>query len=377
MQVYLDYAATTPLSDSMKTYLTSVLNQWGNPSSLHAQAKQPRQIIDGARRSVAAFLHADTGEITFVPSGSAGNTLAVKGLTSENPFKNRYAVFYSPTSHKSMQKACESCLYSQKLTVNSVGEIDLSFLSQVLQDCKELTPFVCVEAGNSEIGTINDIPKIGSLIHKHNGILAVDATGYIPSCPVDMRLWRDCVDLLTFSGHKLHALTGIGVLWKHKNISLRPLSYGTQENGLTGGTENVLGIASLGKAVADYRYPSSPASGRDALYHAIIREIPDCYLVGPSIASQKRLPHNLYMCFRGVEGESLLLLLDLHGVRVSTGSACTGRDLEPSPALSAIGMPQADLHSCIRMTLNGQESQKQLDYVCETIKQCVESLRLL
>ncbi len=375
MNVYLDHAATTPLSDSMKAYLSSVLDQWGNPSSLHAQGTKPRQIIAKARQSVAGFLHAAAGDITFVPSGSAGNTLAVKGTASENPRKNRYAVFYSPTSHKSMQKACASCICSRKLRVNSAGETDLTYLSQILQTCKKKKPLVCVEAGNSEIGSINDIIGIGSIVHKHDGILVADATGYIPSRRVDMRLWKDYVDILTFSGHKLHALKGIGVLWKKSSIKLNPLIYGSQENNLVGGTENVLGIASLGKAVTDYRYAHVSPAGRDYLYHAILRLIPDSYLVGPPVESGNRLPHNLYMCFKGIDGESLLFLLDMHGIRVSTGSACTGTDLAASPALSAIGMPKEDLHSCIRMTLSGQESREELDYVSETLKQCVEDLR--
>lgn len=377
MKIYLDNAATTSLSDSMKEYLISVLDLWGNPSSLHTEGAQPRQIIENARQTTARFIHANPDDIYFVPSGSAGNTLAVKGLTSENPQKNAHDVFYSPTAHKSMLKACESCRSHTPLAVDSTGETDLQYLDTLLTNHTGQKPLVCMEAGNSEIGTINDVLGAGYIVHKHNGLLAVDITGYLPSYPVNMELWQNYVDIVTFSGHKLHALKGIGVLWKRKNIELKPLVYGSQQNGIAAGTENVIGIASLGKALQDYDYASISPANRDYVCHDIIKNIPGSYLVGPSIESGNRLPHNLFLCFPGVEGESLLFLLDLSGIQVSTGSACTGRDLTASAALSAIGMPAQDLHSCIRLSFSGQETQEELDYVCKTLKQCVCDLRRL
>lgn len=375
--IYLDHAAATPLSDEVKKYLISILDEWGNPSSLHMRGVKPRQIIAQARLAAAEFINADTHDIIFVPSGCAGNTLAVKGLTSGNPQLNRYEVFYTPTSHKSMRQVCESCLYHTPLKVNTVGETDLSYLSDILTLHDHFNPLVCIEAANSEIGTINDVIRIGSIVHRHNGILAVDATGYIPSCRIDMKLWKDSVDILTFSGHKLHALKGIGVLWKKNNIVLKPLIYGSQQNGIVGGTENVIGIASLSKALEHYDYSSVSPSGRDHVYNYIIQNIPDSYLVGPSIDSGKRLPLNLYMCFKGVEGESLMILLDMNGIQVSTGSACTGKDLTASAALTAIGMNRQDIHSCIRLSFSGKETKEDLDYICSTLKQCVADLRNL
>ncbi len=374
LRVYLDNAATTGLSDSTKEFLISVLDMWGNPSSLHSQGTKPKQIISEARQSVAKFINADVNEIFFTPSGSASNTLAVKGLTSDNPEENKYEVFYSPTAHKSMLKACESCIYHTPLKVNSDGEIDLVYLQDVLTRHNGRKPLVCIEAANSEIGTVNDVIAIGSIAHKYNAVLVVDATGYIPSYKVNMKLWENYIDILTFSGHKLHALKGIAVLWKNKNIELKPLIYGSQEQGLIGGTEATLGIASLGKAVEEYDYSSITSSNRDYVYDYIMKNIPDSYLIGASIKSGNRLPHNLYMCFKGVEGESLMILLDMNDIQVSTGSACTSGELTPSAALSAIGMNEPDIHSCIRMTFSGNETKAELDYVCETLKQCVERL---
>ncbi|MDE7252463.1 MAG: cysteine desulfurase [Acetatifactor sp.] len=377
MEIYLDHAATTPLSASMKQYLTSVLDDWGNPSSLHSQGTKPKQMVSEARRSVAKFMNTDPENLYFTPSGSGANTLAIKGLTSENPQENQYEVFYSPTAHKSMLMACESCIYHTPLEVNSAGEIDLAYLDEILTRNNGWKPLVCIEAANSEIGTINDVIRIGSIVHEHHGIFVVDATGYIPSHHVDMKLWEDSVDLLTFSGHKLHALKGIGVLWKKNDMTLKPLIYGSQQNGIVAGTENVLGIASLGKAVEEYDYSSISSASRDQVYHYILNHIPDSYLVGASIESGNRLPRNLYMCFQGVEGESLMLLLDMNGIQVSTGSACNSQSIDVSTTLSAIGMDKKDIHSCIRLTFSGTETQEEIDYVCEKIKECVELLIMM
>lgn len=181
--------------------------------------------------------------------------------------------------------------------------------------------------------------------------------------------------MLGFSGHKIHALKGCGVLYKKKDIELEPLVYGSQEKGLVGGTENVLGIASLGKAVEDYDYSSISSANRDYVYDYITKNIPDSYLVGVSIKSGNRLPHNLYMAFKGIEGESLMILLDMYGICVSVGSACSSGELTPSQTLVAIGMDEQNIHSCIRMTFGEELGKEELLYVCNTIKKCVNQLR--
>ena len=322
MNVFLDNASTTPLTDSVKEYLISILDEWGNPSSLHSKGTNPKQIISEARKSAAKFINANEKEIYFVPSGSAGNTLAVKGLVSDNPEENKYEVFYSPTAHKSMLKVCESCRYHTPLNVNSDGEINLDYLEDILTRHNAWKPLVCIEAANSEIGTINDVITIGNIVHKYNGVLVVDSTGYIPSYQVNMKLWRKYIDILTFSGHKLHALKGVGILWKKNGVNLKPLIYGSQQNGIAAGTEPVLNIASLGKALEEYNYSFISSANRDYVYNYIVKNIPNSYLVGAPIESGNRLPHNLFICFKGVEGESLMILLDMNGIQVSTGSAC-------------------------------------------------------
>lgn len=375
MPIYLDHAASTPLSDATKAYLTPLLDLYGNPSSSHSAGTPVRQLIEDARQSVSDFIRARPEEILFTPSGCAGNTLAVKGLTSDDPQKNQYHVFYSPTAHKSMRAACESCLLHTPLKVHADGSIDLSALDALLTQSGTLRPLVCIEAANSEIGTIQDVQAAGSVTHRHGGILVVDATGYIPSLPVRMDLWKNDVDILTFSGHKLHALKGVGVFWKRREIKLNPLIYGSQEQGLIGGTESVLSIASLGKSVSEYDYTAVSSDNRNFVYDHITGMIPDCYVIGAPVKSDRRLPQNLYLCFPGIDGESLMILLDMNGIQVSTGSACNSKTLSASAVLSAIGLNQKDLRSCIRMTFSGQETRQQLDYVCRTMKQCVAVLR--
>ena len=270
-----------------------------------------------------------------------------------------------------MIKACKSCVTNIPLKVNKYGEIDLEYLDNILREYSIHKPLVCIESANSEIGTMNYIFTIAKIVHEYNGLILVDVTGHIPSYHVNMKIWKD-IDFVTFSGHKLHALKGVGVVYKNCNVELKPLVYGSQEQGYFAGTENVLGIASLGKAVENYDYSSISSNNRDYVYDYIINEIPDSYLIGAPF--EHRLPHNLYMCFKGVQGESLMILLDMNGIQVSTGSACTSGDLQPSSTLTAIGMDKEDINSCIRMTF-GDETKEELDYVCSKLKECVERLR--
>lgn len=373
-KIYLDNAATTPLSQEVKDYIVSILDMYQNPSSLYQDGVNVRKIVDEARSNVAKFINGSPENVIFTSGGSAANSLAIKGLVSDNPFLNYYNVFYSPTAHKSMIKACQSCAKNEALKVNINGEIDIIELTNKLtQTASNGKPLVCIEAANSEIGSINMVELIGYVVHQFNGILLVDATGYIPSLKVDMQQWKD-VDILTFSAHKLNALKGVGVLYKQKNIELKPLIYGAQENGLFGGTENVIGIASLGKAVENYDYSFINSTMRDYIYEKLIKEIPDCYLAG---TIEFRLPHNLYMCFKGIEGEALMMLLDEKGIQVSTGSACNSGSPLPSQTLVEIGIPEEDIHSGIRITLSGKETTKDCDFVCSKIKETVKLLRKL
>lgn len=367
MQVYLDSAATTPLKPQVKEYIIELLDNFYNPSSLYQGGVSAKQIIEQARSSVAKFINADNREVLFTSSGSASNTLAIAG------YMRRYncTLLYSPIAHKSIIKCAESFNKSYPLKVDLFGRIDFDDLKEWLNTRNDKF-FVVIDYANSEIGTIQDVKKIIDLIHFYNGMVYLDCTGSISTIPLDVKSLN--IDIAGFSGHKINALKGCGVLYKKSKIELESLIYGNQEMSYVGGTENVLGIAALGKAVKTTDYSSISSTNRDYVYDYIINNIPDSYLVGTPIGNS-RLLHNLYMCFKGIQGESLMILLDMTGIQVSTGSACSSGDLTPSSTLTAIGMNKNDIHSCIRMSFSGNENKEELNYVCKKLKECVERLR--
>lgn len=324
-------------------------------------------MISNARKSVAAFINANPKDIYFTSGGSASNTLAIRGYYT----KHNCHILYSPIAHKSVLRCVEHCKNAYPLKVDRQGFIDIQNLKEQV-GAKGIKPFVIIDYANSEIGTIQNVKEIIDLVHSNNGIVYLDCTGSIPSVPVDVK--KLDVDMIGFSAHKLGGLKGCGVLYKKSNIELEPLIYGNQEQQLIGGTENVLGIASLGKAVENYDYSSITSENRDYVWNYVTDNISDSYLIG---SVENRLPHNLYMCFREIEGESLMILMDMNGIQVSTGSACNSGNMTASNTLSAIGIDKSDIHSCIRLSFSGNETKEDLDYVCEKLKDCVKRLRNL
>ena len=363
--MYLDNAATTPLSLPVKDYIISLLDTYQNPSSLYQSGVDVKQVVTTARNNVAKFINADPNDIIFTSSGSASNSLMIKGYTN----LNKCMVLYSPISHKSVLKCVESLQYKMPLKVDRNGKIDLIDLKDCLS--MSMKKLVVIDYANSEIGTIQSIKKIVDMCHFYNAIVYVDCTGSISQIPVDVKALD--VDGIGFSAHKLGALKGTGVLYKKPSIEIEPLIYGSQEQGLFSGTENVIGIAALGKAIENYDYSSITTESRNYVYKFIVKNIPDCYIIGADF--RDRLPNNLYMCFKGVSGESLMILLDAVNIQVSTGSACTSGDLTPSSTLKAIGINNEDINSGIRMTFSGDETREDLDYLCRNLKHCVETLR--
>lgn len=369
-KIYLDHAAATELSPQTKQYIIQLLDQFYNPSSLYQDGVNTKQIIEQSRKIVADFINAQPENIVFTCSGSASNSLTIKGYIQRNDCR----VFYSPIAHKSILKCVENCKIDKSIMrVDNRGIIDIEYLEKLLDgSCRK--PFVITSYANSEIGTIQDVKKIVEITHKHGGIVMLDCTGSISTIPLNV---KDIgVDLATFSGHKLKSLKGCGVLYKKANIELEPLIYGSQENGLFAGTPNVLAIASLGKAIEQHDYSSITSTSRDYVYNYIMNNIPDSYLIGADIGDN-RLSHNLYMCFKGIDGESLMILLDTNSIQVSTGSACNNYHNVPSPTLSAIGMNKDDINSCIRMSFGGNETEQELNYICTKLQECVQRLRAL
>ena len=234
--MFLDNAATTPLKPEVKDYVISLLDTYQNPSSMYQSGVNAKQIINTARKNVAKFININPENIIFTSGGSANNTLFIKGYTQRNECR----VLYSPTSHKSVLKCVESLKYKCSLKVDYTGKIDLQDLKECLS-IDTMKKLVVIEHANSEIGTIQDIKQIIEMCHFYNAIVYVDCTGSISQIPVDIRTLD--IDGLGFSAHKLSALKGVGILYKKKHIELEPLIYGSQEQGLFAGTENVIGIA--------------------------------------------------------------------------------------------------------------------------------------
>ena len=366
MKLFLDNAATTKLKPEVKDTIINLLDDFYNPSSLYSGGIEVRKIIEDARKNVAKFINAEPENIYFTSSGSASNTLAING------YKKPHTIYYSPLLHKSALKCLEREITAHKLRVDECGLIDSNFLDSEIKDI-EYPPLVIVEYANSEIGTIQNIKKLSDITHKHNGVIYVDCTGSISTIPLDVK--RMGIDMCGFSSHKIGSIKGCGVFYKKPEIELEPLVYGTQEKGLFGGTENVLGIAALGAAVKAHDYSSISNSQSTYIYDYIMKNIPYSYLVGADIGNH-RLPHNLYMCFKGIQGESLMILLDMNGIQVSTGSACSSGDLQPSSTLIEIGIDREDINSCIRITFSGDETMDELQCFCTTLKNCVNQLRM-
>ncbi len=364
--IYLDNAATTPLSPHVKEYIISILDNFYNPSSLYQNGVNVKNIIENTRSKVADFIHADKRDIIFTSGGSASNSLAICGYMGNH----NYTMLYSPIAHKSILKCAESFRDAYPLKVNKYGEIDFNDLKEWLNTRSDKF-FVVMDYANSEIGTVQNIKRLIDLIHFYNGVVYLDCTGSISQIELDVKSLD--VDMAGFSAHKIGALKGTGVLYKKQNIALKPLIYGTQEYGLFSGTENVIGIASLGKAVESYDYSSVSSYNRDYVYNYISKNIPNSYLIGAQFKS--RLPHNLYICFKGIDAESLMILLDMNGIQVGTGSACNNRSLTVSATLTEIGIDKDDIHSCVRLTFSGKESQKELDIICKTLSKCIKSIR--
>lgn len=369
--MYLDYAATTPLREDVKQYIVDILDDYGNPSSQYSLGDKTKKIIESARENVRKFINAsEDARIVFTSSGSASNMLAVRGYID----RHYTDVYFSPLLHKSLYLYCTKnrkdirfVRSMQEIEVEKyVGRINTESLRDVLsqKDKSEssFAPFVIIEYANSEVGTIQPVKEIVDIVHQYGGVVYVDCTGAISSIPIDVRDLG--ADMIGFSAHKLGALKGCGVLCiQSNNIELNPLIYGAQEYGLIGGTENVLGIASLGRAVEHYEYKTLSNKARSIAYGYI--EAFGWKLIGDE---WDRLPNNLYIYIPGINGADLVTQLDLHcDIQISNGSACNSGDEVPSSTLVAIRFPLVHMLSCIRITFSGTEDIDDISHIFCTI----------
>ena len=381
--MYLDNAATTKPSKEVIADVTWCLeNVWGNPSSIHSEGVKARQILEQSREKVSKYIGAENDEIIFCSSGSEANNLAIKGFLSAN---NMYdCIITTQIEHPSVYNTClhlfENEFYRIGFApVGRTGRVNVNKFKQLMSELSYYHYcFVSIMLANNEVGSISDIKKIAEIVHHHNGILHVDGTQAIGQIPVNVKE-LGC-DLFTFSSHKVGVPRGTGVLYKRKGINLSPIIHGGhQESGLVAGTENLANIYAFGnqlERLSKKEYPSS--MNRVYLYNKICEKCKqlniEVQLNGDLI---DRLPNNLSLTFKSVNAEVLITLLDMKGVYVSTGSACSSGTKEPSRILKAIGLTDEDAFSTVRIGLSADTTANECDEFVEILGECLESLRII
>ena len=375
--VYMDHAATTPtrpeVVEAMLPYFTE---RFGNPSSLYAVAREAKAAVEEARGRVAAAIGAKPEEVFFTSGGTEADNWAIKGVAAANRKKGDHIITSSIEHHavihtcRSLEKQGWRVTY---LPVDEFGRVDPGVVEEAITD---KTVLVSVMAANNEIGTIQPVRAIAEIAHDRKIPFHTDAVQAIGALPVDVEAMG--ADLLSLSGHKFGGPKGTGALYIRKKTRIETfMDGGSQERGRRAGTENVPGIVGLGRAIelatADIPAKASRlAAMRDRLIRGILDTIPDSRLNGHPV---ERLPNNVNVAFRYVEGESILLSLDALGVAASTGSACTSATLEPSHVLTACGLPPEQAHGSLRLTLGSRNTEDDVDYVLSVLPGVIERLR--
>lgn len=375
--IYMDNAATTATRpEALEAMLPYFTERYGNPSSIHGVGREARKAVENARRQVAAALGATAPEIYFTAGGSESDNWAIRCAADARKEKGRH-IITSAIEHHAVLHTCaalEKQGYSVTyLPVNADGLVDPDDVRSAIRDD---TVLITIMTANNEIGTIQPIAEIGRIAKEAGVLFHTDAVQAVGAIPVDVNAMN--VDMLSLSGHKFHGPKGIGALYVRKGVKLGNLIYGgAQERGLRAGTENVPGIVGLGKAIelaiAELPdYAARMTELRDALIDGILERIPDVRLNGHRT---RRLPANVNVSVRYVEGEALLMRLDLAGIEGSSGSACTSGSLDPSHVLLAIGLPHEIAHGSLRLSLGMDNTREDVDAVLAALPDIVENLR--
>ena len=378
MFVYADNAATTRVSktalDAMLPWLTT---DWGNPSSLYAFGQRAAEGLEAARETVAACLGAKSPkEIYFTSCGSEADNQALVSCARIGARKGKKHLISTKFEHHAILhtlKALEKQGY--EVTLLDVHEDGVVRVEDVAAAIREDTCCVSIMFANNEIGTIQPIKEIGALCREKGVFFHTDAVQAVGHIPVDVEEMN--IDLLSLSGHKFHAPKGVGVLYCRKNVPLFSfIEGGAQERGKRAGTENIAGIAALAAALKESCDNMAPNAEkmiamRDKLF-AELSKIPHSRING---SLEHHVPGTVNMCFEGIEGESLLLLLDRKGICASSGSACTSGSLDPSHVLLSLGIPHELAHGSLRLSIGEYNTMEEIDYICEQVPQVVEYLR--
>ena len=377
MNIYADNAATTKMSEhAINTMLFHMKEVYGNPSSLYGVGQKAKEALEDARRRASAVLNCEPREIYFTSGGSEADNQAIISAARFNAAKGKKHIISTAFEHQAvlhtLDKLKKEGFEIELLDVHSNGIVTAE---QVKNAIREDTALVTIMYANNEIGTIQPISEIGAVCRESGVLFHTDAVQAIGHIPVDIQ--KDNIDMLSLSAHKFKGPKGVGILYAKKGIPLTNIiEGGAQERGKRAGTENLPGIVSMVAALEDatkdlqgYKERLSPL--RDRLIDGLF-EIPYSDLNGDRV---KRLPATVNFCFEGIEGESLLLLLDDKGIQASSGSACTSGSLDPSHVLLAIGRPHEVAHGSLRLSLSDDVTTEEIDYIIKSVKEVVTYLR--
>lgn len=375
--IYMDYAATTYVKpEVLSEMLPYFTERFGNPSSIYSLSRETAKAVDEARERVAKAINSDSNEIFFTGGGSEADNWALKGVAFANINKGNH-IITTKIEHHAILHACE---YLEKhgfevtyLPVNEYGFINIKDLEDAITD---KTILVSIMFANNEIGTIQPIKEIGKLCKDKKILFHTDAVQALGNVPIDVKDMN--IDLLSMAAHKIYGPKGTGALYIRKGVKIHNLIHGgAQERARRAGTENVAGIVGFGKAIelaveSMEEHVKKLTYLRDTLIDGLLK-IPYSRLNGP--VKDNRLPGNVNICFRFIEGEAILLLLDSMGVCASSGSACTSGSLDPSHVLLAIGLPHEIAHGSLRLSLGDGNTEEEVDYVIESVAKVVSRLR--
>jgi len=372
----MDYGATTPVDPrvlkAMKPYF---LSKYGNSMSLHSPGREAREALENSREIVASLMNAENKELIFTGSATESNNLALKGIAFANKKKGKHIIISSIEHHCVLNSAEWLKKRGFEVTYLPVDEYGLIDLKELENSIRKDTILVSIIHGNNEMGTIQDIEEIGKICHDKGVYFHTDAAQSFGKIPIDVN--RMNIDLMTVNAHKMYGPKGVGALFVSNGTEIEPILHGGgHEFGLRSSTTNVPGIVGFAKAVEiQKKEMNSDAKKQIRFGDRMIKEIseiPDSRLNGHPT---KRLPNNVNFSFSYIEGESLIMQLDMKGIAASTGSACSTDDLEPSHVLLAMGLKHEEAHGSLRLTLGKYNTKEDVDYVLVVLPKVVKKLR--
>ena len=374
---YFDNAATTPVREEvLQAILPYFREYYGNASSVYGIAKESKKALEKARAQVADLIGAKPEEIYFTAGGSESDNMALRGVINASNKEKKHIITTKIEHHAILHTAEYLEKHGVEVTYLNVDEFGRISLEELEKAIRPETILISIMFANNEIGTVQPIAEIGAIAKKHGVLFHTDAVQALGHVPIDVEKMN--IDLLSMSGHKLGAPKGIGAIYIRKGVAVTPLIFGgAQESKRRAGTENIPGIVGMGMAaelaVKEMEEMTEKLTAmRDKLIRGILEQIPHSRLNGHPT---ERLPGNCNISFEFIEGESLLLLLDALGIAASSGSACTSGSLDPSHVLMAIGLPHEVAHGSLRLTMDRDNTEEEIDFILEKLPAIVQRLR--